>query len=215
MFLKRVGAFFIVGSFLFVEAFLTVALLTDSFPAQAEAVNKVVDKLLCPDAIRHYDYSIKTEDQLEWSELFGLIEELNTKVGFILFDLKPDSTNAIIFQKAIDYKIEADYSQDKEKLVTVGLTHCTHFCCGINIFTVELVKSCFVNHTKAKVLVWHELGHVVGLNHIKDKLDIMNPVLTKVIEVYNDEIENAFLKRLKERMGLKDEQQNGTQKISN
>jgi hypothetical protein len=170
----------------------------DGYPKQAEKL-QIIIKMWCPQATQHYDFRVEYKDAYMKDELLDVINELNLKLGKKVFEYKPDSTNAVIFKKNIDKMWGVGYNE--EDVVTIGSTLCYQLCCGDNIFSMQLMESKFYERIKAKLLVWHELGHVAGLDHDDKTLEIMNSTMMYAWE-YNEAVEQRYLSALKQRMGL-------------
>lgn len=157
-------------------------------------------KTICPISSNHYTFRVLGSDTLFRDEVFNVISELNTKLKKEVFQYIPDSTNAIIIKDSIEKIWILKYPIDNNE-EPIGSTLCSQPCCGTNTFSIELKESELVDPIEAKMLVWHELGHVVGLEHNDSYLAIMNAEIMDSKD-YDKTIEKDFLTSAKKLMGL-------------
>jgi hypothetical protein len=169
------------------------------WPVPVQKAERFIEGQMCSYGAQHYTYSFAGSD-LNYLIVKDNIDELNYRVGFNLFTLDPKSPNKITVLPAIkgSYSLITFFMRGE----TIGLTYCTKMCCGVNNYDVDYSETEFYDPIRTKLLVWHELGHVIGLNHDDSQPDIMNSFILESYK-YNSEIEGRYLNKIKERMGIK------------
>ena len=192
-----------ISTMVFVQASLILFMFLIFCPVPVQKTERFLMGQMCSYGSHQYEYSFpksQLKDQINNLIVEDYIKELNYKVGFDLFTLNPKSPNTITVLPAIkgSYSLLTFFMRGE----TIGLTYCTRMCCGVNNYEVEYSESEFYDPIRTKLLVWHELGHVVGLNHDDSKPAIMNSFILDSYK-YNSEVENDYIDTLKKRMGIK------------
>jgi len=199
--MKRLNNFLFwwsIGCLAFLEATIIFFLFLICYPAPIQKTEKFILDQICPKPVQHYEYSFGQASYIEEIRITSYIHELNSKLGFELFTFNPTSNNKIYMLPKIDgvYTVSGLFGE------TIGLTFCTNICCGNNNFTVQFSEREFSNPTKAKLLVWHEFGHIVGLMHDDSHEEIMNSFALDPKE-YSQRVENEYLDAVRKKVGLK------------
>lgn len=180
--------------FLVSELLLAHITLITFAPVTAQKAKNYIHYMTCPYSVKNYDFTIKVDDSIEKYEVLETIGELNTRIGFELFSYKMDSKNYII----ITPSIKQTFLSSK----AIGQTTCSDLCCGKDRFKVEFDDNYLYDPLKFKIIAWHELGHVVGLDHDDSRPDIMNTVVMDN-KFYSPEVEQTFINKVLKQMGNK------------
>ena len=192
-----------ISTMVFVQASILLFMFLVFWPVPIQKAERVLVNQFCSFGSRHYEYSFpknQLNDQINNLIVEDYIKELNYKVGFHLFIRNDASPNIITVIPQIKgtYSILTFFMRGE----TIGLTYCTRMCCGVNNYQVEFSESEFYDPIRTKLLIWHELGHVIGLNHDDSQPDIMNSFILESYK-YNSDVEGRYLNKIKERMGIK------------
>src|SRR5271166_6214555 len=170
------------------ELFIAFFLLNVFYPVPVQNVEKFFMEQVCDQGARHYEYSTGPMTFAQFYEIKKDLNELNTKIGFELFKYNSQSPNKVnVLTKLQNISVMGE---------TIGLTHCVDICCGKNEFTIEFSESQFTNPLRAKMLIWHEFGHVIGLIHDDGGKQIMNTYAFSPLD-YTPEMEQSYLSELK------------------
>jgi len=185
-------------SMVFLEMNIIWLMMAIYWPVPIQKIELIEQKYLCSNSLRSYDYSFgPINDGFNPAEVKYFIDELNFYLGIEAFHYNPSSRNKISFKKDLNgnWSITSWFGE------TIGLTYCTDFCCGNDNFQVEFREDHFYDFVEAKMLVWHELGHVMGLNHDDSQDDIMN---TWALDrhKFNNEVQERYLNKVRKRMGI-------------
>jgi hypothetical protein len=197
--LKDILYWWVISTLVFTELSIIFFMFLIFCPVPVQKTEKVLTDAFCSYGAKRYEYSFPKSD-LEYAIVEDYIKQLNYQVGFDLFVHDDTSLNSITLIPEIKgtYSILTFFMRGE----TIGLTYCTKMCCGVNNYQVEFSESEFYDPVRTKLLIWHELGHVIGLNHDDSQPDVMNSFILESYK-YNSEIEGRYLDKIKKRMGIK------------
>ena len=201
-----------VGNFLYWSSIISLVFLEINiiflmfllfYPVPIQKIERIISDMTCSYGVKQYEYSI-AEPELDVNDTQLVIDyawELDVKVGFPLFVYNKNSPNKIYLLRTMKegYSLLSFLGFNE----TIGLTYCTQPCCGVNNYKVEFAEKEFLyDPIKTKLLIWHEFGHVVGLNHDDSQPDIMNSTILSDSK-FTQAVEDRYISKLKERMGIK------------
>ena len=196
---KDIIYWWVVSTLVFTELSIILFMFLIFCPVPIQKAEKVIMDQVCSYGIHKYEYSFP-KDNLSYYIVEDNIKQLNYRIGFDLFTRSKASTNVITVIPEIKgtYSLLTFFMRGE----TIGLTYCTKMCCGVDNYQVEFSESEFYDPIRTKLLIWHELGHVIGLNHDDSRPDVMNSFILESYK-YNGEIEDRYINKIKERMGIK------------